>query len=232
MIEKILIANRGEIALRIMKTARNMGIKTVAIFSEADRNAPHVIFADEAVCIGPPPSNESYLLGEKIIKVAKELAVDAIHPGYGFLSENANFAEQVEKSGMIFIGPKLHAIRVMGSKLAAKEAVKKYNIPMVPGTDEAITDVSGAKIIAEEIGFPILRRASAVGGGKGMRIVEYVSEYDVQRQRANGDADNAFGDGSVFIEKFVTSPRHIQLQLLADRFGNAVHLFEPQCSIH
>lgn len=231
MIEKILIANRGEIALRIMKTARNMGIKTVAIFSEADRNAPHVIFADEAVCIGPPPSNESYLLGEKIIKVAKELAVDAIHPGYGFLSENANFAEQVEKSGMIFIGPKSHAIRVMGSKLAAKEAVKKYNIPMVPGTDEAITDVSGAKIIAEEIGFPILIKASAGGGGKGMRMVENVSEFEDQMKRAISEAENAFGDGSVFIEKFVTSPRHIEIQVLADNFGNTVHLFERECSI-
>lgn len=231
MIKKILVANRGEIALRIMKTARNMGIKTVAVFSEADRNAPHVKFADEAVCIGPPPSNESYLLGDKIIKVAKELNVDAIHPGYGFLSENAEFGESVEKSGMIFIGPKSHAIRIMGSKLAAKDAVKKYDIPMVPGTDEAITDVAAAKEIAKEIGFPILIKASAGGGGKGMRIVENSKEFEEQMKRAISEAENAFGDGSVFIEKFVTSPRHIEIQVLADNFGNTVYLFERECSI-
>lgn len=231
MIKKILVANRGEIALRIMKTARNMGIKTVAIYSEADRNAPHVKFADEAVCIGPPPSNESYLLGDKIIKVAKELNVDAIHPGYGFLSENAEFGEHVEKSGMIFIGPKSYAIRVMGSKLAAKDAVKKYNIPMVPGTDEAITDVGAAKEIAKEIGFPILIKASAGGGGKGMRIVESANEFEDQMKRAISEAENAFGDGSVFIEKFVTSPRHIEIQVLADNFGKTVYLFERECSI-
>tara|TARA_R110000751_G_scaffold161355_3_gene267052 strand:- start:47772 stop:49214 length:1443 start_codon:yes stop_codon:yes gene_type:complete len=231
MIKKILVANRGEIALRIMKTARNMGIKTVAVFSEVDRNAPHVKFADEAVCIGPPPSNESYLLGDKIIKVAKELNVDAIHPGYGFLSENAEFGESVEKSGMIFIGPRSHAIRIMGSKLAAKDAVKDYNIPMVPGTAEAITDVSAAKEIAKEIGFPILIKASAGGGGKGMRIVENSKEFEDQMKRAISEAENAFGDGAVFIEKFVTSPRHIEIQVLADNFGNTVHLFERECSI-
>lgn len=231
MIKKILVANRGEIALRIMKTARNMGIKTVAVFSEADRNSPHVKFADEAVCIGPPPSNESYLLGDNIIKVAKELNVDAIHPGYGFLSENAEFGESIEKSGMVFIGPKSHAIRVMGSKLAAKDAVKEYNIPMVPGTAEAITDVSAAKEIAKEIGFPVLIKASAGGGGKGMRIVENASEFEDQMKRAISEAENAFGDGSVFIEKYVTSPRHIEIQILADNFGNTVYLFERECSI-
>ncbi|MEM6540152.1 MAG: biotin carboxylase N-terminal domain-containing protein, partial [Bacteroidota bacterium] len=170
--KKILVANRGEIAIRVMRTAKKMGIQTVAVFSEADRNAPHVKFADEAVCIGPPPSNQSYLLGDTLIKVAKTLNVDGIHPGYGFLSENADFAEAVEKNGIIFIGPKSHAIRVMGSKLAAKEAVKKYNIPMVPGIDEAITDVDKAHEIAREIGFPVLIKASAGGGGKGMRIVD------------------------------------------------------------
>lgn len=231
MIKKILVANRGEIALRIMKTARNMGIKTVAVYSEADRNSPHVKFADEAVCIGPPPSNESYLLGDNIIKVAKDLNVDAIHPGYGFLSENAEFGEKVEKSGMIFIGPRSHAIRVMGSKLAAKEAVKAYDIPMVPGTDEAIIDVEAAKQIAREIGFPILIKASAGGGGKGMRVVENAEEFEDQMKRAISEAENAFGDGSVFIEKFVTSPRHIEIQVLADNFGNTVHLFERDCSI-
>lgn len=231
MIKKILIANRGEIALRIMKTAKNMGIATVAVYSEADRDAPHVKFADEAVCIGPPPSNESYLLGDNIIEIAKELSVNAIHPGYGFLSENADFAEKVEESGMVFIGPKSHAIRVMGSKLAAKDTVKAYGIPMVPGTDDAITDVKAAKDIAKEIGFPILIKASAGGGGKGMRIVENEKEFEEQMKRAISEAENAFGDGSVFIEKFVTSPRHIEIQILADNYGNTVHLFERDCSI-
>src|SRR5690554_2256221 len=166
MINKILVANRGEIALRIMKTARKMGVKTVAIYSEADRDAPHVQFADQAICIGPPPTNESYLLGDKIIGIAKELNVDAIHPGYGFLSENPDFAEKVEQEGLIFIGPKSHAIRVMGNKLAAKEAVLAYDIPMVPGTAEAITDIEAAKKIAGEIGFPILIKAAAAIGGK------------------------------------------------------------------
>lgn len=231
MINKILVANRGEIALRIMKTARNMGINTVAVYSEADRDAPHVQFADQAVCVGPPPSNESYLKGDEIIQIAKKLGADAIHPGYGFLSENAEFAEKVEENNLIFIGPKSHAIRVMGDKLAAKDAVRKYDIPMVPGTDEAITDIENAKEIAKNIGFPILIKASAGGGGKGMRIVEKSEEFEDQLKRAISEAENAFGDGSVFIEKFVTSPRHIEIQVLADSFGNTVHLFERECSI-
>lgn len=231
MINKILVANRGEIALRIMKTARKMGIKTVAVFSEADREAPHVKYADQAVCLGPAASNESYLLGGKIITLAKKMGVDAIHPGYGFLSENAEFAEEVEQNGLIFIGPKSHAIRVMGSKLAAKDAVREYAIPMVPGTDEAITNVDHAKEMAEKIGFPILIKASAGGGGKGMRIVENSNEFEEQMKRAISEAESAFGDGSVFIEKFVTSPRHIEIQVLADNFGNTVHLFERECSI-
>lgn len=229
--KKILVANRGEIALRVMKTARKMGIKTVAIFSEPDRNAPHVQFADEAVCVGEAPSNKSYLKGDHIIKLAMELHVDGIHPGYGFLSENAAFAEAVEKSGLTFIGPRPHAIRVMGSKLAAKEAVKGYDIPMVPGIDEAITDITKAKSIAAEIGFPILIKASAGGGGKGMRIVEKESELEEQMKRAISEAESAFGDGSVFIEKYVGSPRHIEIQVLADTQGNVVHLFERECSI-
>jgi propionyl-CoA carboxylase alpha chain len=231
MIKKILIANRGEIALRVMKTARKMGIKTVAVYSEADRNAPHVKFADEAVLLGPPPSSESYLKGDSIIEVAQKLEVDAIHPGYGFLSENAAFAEKVEASGMIFIGPKSHAIRVMGSKLAAKEAVKKYDIPMVPGIDEAVTDIDKALEIATEIGFPILIKASAGGGGKGMRVVESASDIKEQMARAISEAESAFGDGAVFIEKYVSSPRHIEIQILADTHGNVVHLFERECSI-
>jgi propionyl-CoA carboxylase alpha chain len=231
MIQKILVANRGEIAIRVMKTARNMGIKTVAVYSEADRNSPHVRFADEAVLIGPPLSSESYLRGDKIINVALELGVNAIHPGYGFLSENAEFAEQVEKSGMIFIGPKSHAIRVMGSKLAAKEAVKKYNIPMVPGIDEAVTDVDEASRIAKEIGFPILIKASAGGGGKGMRVVYKEEDITDQMKRAISEAESAFGDGSVFVEKYVSSPRHVEIQVMADTHGNIIHLFERECSI-
>lgn len=229
--KKILVANRGEIALRVMKTAQKMGIKTVAIYSTADRNAPHVKFADEAVLIGEAPSNQSYLLGDKIIEVAKKLNVDGIHPGYGFLSENAEFAENVEKNGLVWIGPGSKAIRIMGSKLAAKDAVKKYDIPMVPGIDEAITDPEEAKKIAREIGFPILIKASAGGGGKGMRVVEEEKDLEDQMKRAISEAESAFGDGSVFIEKYVGSPRHIEIQVLCDTHGNDLHLFERECSI-
>jgi acetyl-CoA carboxylase biotin carboxylase subunit len=229
--KKILIANRGEIAIRVMRTAKKMGIKTVAVYSTADRNAPHVRYADEAVLIGEAPSNQSYLLGNKIIEVAKSLNVDAVHPGYGFLSENANFAETCEKNNIIFIGPKSKAIKIMGSKLAAKDAVKAYGIPMVPGTEEAISDISEAKKIANEIGFPILIKASAGGGGKGMRIVEKESDFESQMNRAISEATSAFGDGSVFIEKYVTSPRHIEIQIMADSHGNIIHLFERECSI-
>ena len=229
--KKILVANRGEIAIRVMKTAKKMGIKTVAVFSTVDRNSPHVKIADEAVCIGEAPSNKSYLKGEKIIEVAKSLQVDAIHPGYGFLSENADFAELCENNGIIFIGPRSKAIKIMGSKLAAKEAVKHYNIPMVPGIDEAITDISKAKEIAKKIGFPILIKASAGGGGKGMRIVEKESDLESQMKRAISEATSAFGDGSVFIEKYVTSPRHVEIQVMADSHGNILHFFERECSI-
>ena len=229
--KKILVANRGEIALRIMKSIQKMGIKTVAIFSEADRNAPQVKFADEAVCVGPAPSNQSYLLGDKIIEICKQLKVDAIHPGYGFLSENADFAESVEEAGITFIGPRSKAIRIMGSKLAAKDAVKKYDIPMVPGIDEAITDTKKAKKIAAEIGYPILIKASAGGGGKGMRVVEQEKDLEDQMKRAISKAKSAFGDGSVFIEKYVASPRHIEIQVLADTHGNTLHLFERECSV-
>ena len=229
--KKILIANRGEIAIRIMQTAKKMGIKTVAVYSTVDRNAPHVRFADEAILIGEAPSNASYLLGDKIISVAKKLGADAIHPGYGFLSENPNFAEACENNNISFIGPKSKAIKIMGSKLAAKEAVKAYNIPMVPGTDEAISDIPKAKKLAKEIGFPILIKASAGGGGKGMRIVEKESEFESQMDRAISEATAAFGDGSVFIEKYISSPRHIEIQIMADTHGNVVHLFERECSI-
>ncbi|MBT0810705.1 acetyl-CoA carboxylase biotin carboxylase subunit [Litoribacter ruber] len=230
-INKILVANRGEISLRVMRTAREMGIKTVAVYSEADRNALHVRYADEAVCLGPAPSAQSYLLGDKIIEVCKELNVDAIHPGYGFLSENAQFAKKVTDAGLIFIGPSPEAIEVMGSKLAAKQAVSKYDIPMVPGTEEAIDDIPEAKKTAAEIGYPILIKASAGGGGKGMRVVENEEEFEEQMQRAISEAVSAFGDGAVFIEKFITSPRHIEIQVLGDQLGNVVHLFERECSV-
>ncbi|MGM0635049.1 MAG: acetyl-CoA carboxylase biotin carboxylase subunit [Bacteroidota bacterium] len=229
--KKILVANRGEIALRVMKTIRKMGIKSVAVFSEADRNAPHVKYADEAVCVGKPPSNESYLDADKLIKICKDLNVDGIHPGYGFLSENADFAEKVEKNKLTFIGPKSYAIKVMGDKLAAKDAVKSYDIPMVPGIDEAITDVAKAKKIAQEIGFPILIKASAGGGGKGMRVVEAEKDLEEQMNRAISEAKSAFGNGAVFIEKYVGSPRHIEIQVLADSHGNVIHLFERECSV-
>ncbi len=228
---KILIANRGEIALRVMRTTRKMGIKTVAVYSEADRHAPHVRFADEAIYLGPAPSSESYLVMDKIIAAAKQTGADGIHPGYGFLSENAVFAQLVEDNDIRFIGPRPHAIRVMGSKLAAKEAVRDYKIPMVPGIEEAITDVELAKEIAQKIGFPILIKASAGGGGKGMRIVNNIEELPEQMERAISEATSAFGDGSVFIEKYVTSPRHIEIQVLADTHGNIVHLFERECSV-
>ncbi|WP_264550524.1 acetyl/propionyl/methylcrotonyl-CoA carboxylase subunit alpha [Flavobacterium sp. N2820] len=229
--KKILVANRGEIAIRVMKTAKKMGIKTVAVYSTADRNALHVKYADEAVLIGEAASNQSYLRGDKIIEVCKELNVDAVHPGYGFLSENSSFAQACEKNNIIFIGPKSKAIEMMGSKLAAKEAVKQYNIPMVPGTEEAITDIDAAKKIATQIGFPILIKASAGGGGKGMRVVEKEEDFVSQMDRAISEATNAFGDGSVFIEKYVTKPRHIEIQIMADSHGNIVYVFERECSI-
>jgi propionyl-CoA carboxylase alpha chain len=229
--KKILVANRGEIAIRVMRTAKKMGIETVAVYSEVDRNSPHVKYAGEAVCIGPAPSSESYLRGDKIIEVAKALNVDGIHPGYGFLSENADFAELCEANDIIFIGPRSKAIKMMGDKLAAKDAVKDYNIPMVPGVDRAITDPNEAVEIAKEIGFPILIKAAAGGGGKGMRIVEKEKDLVSQMNRAISEAKSAFGDGSVFIEKYVTSPRHIEIQVMADMHGNYLHFFERECSI-
>lgn len=229
--KKILVANRGEIALRVMKSIREMGIKTVAVYSEADRNSPHVRYADEAVCIGEAASKQSYLRGDKIVEVAKKLGADGIHPGYGFLSENADFAKLVADSGITFIGPSPQAIEIMGSKLAAKEAAKQFNIPMVPGSKGAISNLSEATEICATIGYPVLIKASAGGGGKGMRVVNSADELQEQMQRAQSEASNAFGDGSVFIEKYVGSPKHIEVQILGDNYGNIVYLFERECSV-
>lgn len=229
--QKILVANRGEIALRIMRSAREMGIRTLAVFSEADRLMPFVQFADEAVCIGPPPSAQSYLLQDKIIETALSFHADAIHPGYGFLSENAAFAQKVEEAGLNFIGPPAQAIEVMGSKLAAKQAAQKFGVPLVPGTEQPLKDHKEALSIAKEIGFPVLIKASAGGGGKGMRIVHKEDELKEQIQLAKNEAQSAFGDDAVFMEKYVSSPRHIEIQILGDKQGNYVYLFERECSI-
>jgi acetyl-CoA carboxylase biotin carboxylase subunit len=229
--KKVLVANRGEIAVRIIRTLKEMGIASVAVYSEADRQSLHVRLADEAVLLGPPPSAQSYLRGDYIIEKCLELGVDGIHPGFGFLSENAVFARAVEAAGITFIGPSPQAMEIMGSKLAAKEAVAKFNVPLVPGTASAITDIEEAKKIASEIGFPILIKASAGGGGKGMRIVNQIDEFEEQMQTAVREATSSFGDGSVFIEKYVTSPRHIEIQVLGDQYGNYVYLFERECSI-
>lgn len=230
-VKKILIANRGEIAVRIARSAKEMGIKTVGIFSEADRNAVHIRFMDEAVYIGEALPAKSYLRGDKIIEAAKKLNADAIHPGYGFLSENPAFAKAVAEAGLIFIGPPYQAMEKMGSKIEAKITAKKLNVPLVPGTESPIQDLSEAKKIAHDIGFPVLIKASAGGGGKGMRVVDKMGDFDEQAERAMSEARTAFGDGSVFIEKYVRSPRHIEFQILGDQHGNYVHLFERECSI-
>ena len=229
--KKILIANRGEIAIRVMRSAKEMGIKTVAVYSEADRNALHVRYADEAICIGPAPSSKSYLVGEKIIQAAKQTGADAIHPGYGFLSENAQFADSVAAAGLIFIGPSGDSMRMVGSKLAAKETAEKNNIPLVPGTSKAIDDIEEAIKVAGKIGFPVLIKASAGGGGKGMRIVHSKEDFSEQLKLAVSEAKSSFGDGAVFIERYISSPRHIEIQILGDNHGNTIHLFERECSI-
>ena len=229
--KKVLIANRGEIAVRIIKTLKKLNICSVAVFSEADRNAVHVKTADEAYFIGPSSSALSYLNMDKIISIAKQNNVDAIHPGYGFLSENADFAEKVSDAGIEFIGPKPEAIRIMGSKLAAKSAVSKFDVPLAPGSEDPVTDFKDARRIAESIGYPVLVKASAGGGGKGMRVVKESIEMEEQFHRAISEAQSAFGDGSVFIEKYIISPRHIEIQILADKHGNMVYLNERECSI-
>ena len=229
--KKVLIANRGEIARRVIRTLRKMNIQSVAIYSDADQHAPHVLEADEAVYVGSSPSSDSYLKQDLILEHCKALGVDGIHPGYGFLSENASFARKVKAAGLKLIGPSPESMELMGDKLSAKQAVKAFNVPLVPGVDEAISDVEEAKKVAALVGYPILIKASAGGGGKGMRLVENNEEFESQMKLAQSEARSSFGDDAVFIEKFVTKPRHIEIQVFADQLGNAVYLFERECSI-
>ncbi|MFD2045766.1 acetyl/propionyl/methylcrotonyl-CoA carboxylase subunit alpha [Ornithinibacillus salinisoli] len=231
MIKKVLIANRGEIAARIIRTCKKLDIKTVAVFSEADQKAPYVAMADESFLLGPPRVNESYLNVDKILSIAKECEADAIHPGYGFLSESGRFAERCEAEGIILIGPKSEVMDMMGSKIAARKAMKKANIPIVPGTDDAVASTEAAIEIANEIGYPVMLKASAGGGGIGMQVVssdeELIKAFESNKKRAQ----TFFGDGSMFLEKKIDDARHIEIQLLADHHGNVIHLFERECSI-
>jgi acetyl-CoA carboxylase biotin carboxylase subunit len=230
--KKILIANRGEIALRVMRSAKEMGIKTVAVFSEADRKALHVRYADEAVCIGPPPSNQSYLLGDKIIEVALQLGVDGIHPGYGFLSENAHFAEIVEQSGFRFIGPHPETIRLMGDKVSAIAAMKAAGVPCVPGSDGPLTEDEALNLkLAKKIGYPVIIKAAGGGGGRGMRVVHQESHLINAIALTRSEASAAFNNAMVYMEKFLENPRHIEFQVLGDGKGHAIHLGERDCSM-
>jgi acetyl-CoA carboxylase, biotin carboxylase subunit len=230
-IEKILIANRGEIALRIHRAAHEMGIKTVAVHSTADADAMHVRLADEAICIGPPSATDSYLNIPAIISAAEISHADAIHPGYGFLSENAQFAEIVESHDITWIGPKPEHIRTMGDKVEAKRSAGKLGLPLVPGSDGAIEDVDDAKAIAEDIGYPVIIKAASGGGGRGMKVVNSEDELESQMQQAGTEAKAAFGDATVYLEKYLGNPRHIEFQIFGDGNGNAVHLGERDCSL-
>ncbi|MGO9458904.1 MAG: acetyl-CoA carboxylase biotin carboxylase subunit [Rhodomicrobium sp.] len=231
MFKKILIANRGEIACRVMKTARKMGIKTVAVYSEADRDAVHVDMADEAVPIGPAPAAQSYLVMEKIIAAAKETGAEAVHPGYGFLSENAAFAEALKAAGIVFIGPNVHAIKAMGDKIESKKAAAAAKVSTVPGYLGVIESPEQAIRIASDIGYPVMIKASAGGGGKGMRIARSAEEVREGFLTSTAEAKSSFGDSRVFVEKFVENPRHIEIQVLGDKHGNVVYVFERECSI-
>jgi acetyl-CoA carboxylase biotin carboxylase subunit len=230
-IKKILVANRGEIALRVMKTCRELGIRTVAVHSEIDARAMHVRVADEACCIGPAPAKESYLVMEKVVEACLKTGADALHPGYGFLSENAAFVEMVTKAGILFIGPTADSIRRMGDKTAARQLASSVGIAIVPGSLQAITSPSEAEAIAAQIGYPLLLKASGGGGGKGMRIVRSVGELSSSLRSAQSEAQSAFGDERVYIERYIEDPRHIEVQVLGDNYGNVVHLGERECSI-
>ncbi len=231
MFSKILIANRGEIALRIIRACKELGIPTVAVYSTVDENALHTVFADEAVCIGPPPSNESYLNPVRIISAAEITGADAIHPGYGFLAENPSFAEMCESCDIRFIGPPADVIRRMGDKSEAKLAMKEAGVPVVPGSDGVVESVEDALRIAADIGYPVMLKAVAGGGGKGMRIVRDAESMENSFMMASAEAEAAFGNPGLYIEKYIESPRHIEIQLLADNYGNVIHLGERECSI-
>jgi acetyl-CoA carboxylase, biotin carboxylase subunit len=231
VISKVLIANRGEIAVRIIRGCRELGVRSVAVFSDADAHAPHVRAADEAVNIGPAPSSQSYLAGDKIIAAAKEYGADAIHPGYGFLSEREWFARAVRDAGLIWIGPPAEAIAAMGSKTAARTLAVKHGVPVVPGTTEALRDADAARAVAEQYGYPVLLKAAAGGGGKGMRVVREESELESSLDAARREARNAFGDDAVYVEKYIEGPRHVEIQVLADMHGNVLSLGERECSV-
>ncbi len=230
-IKKILIANRGEIAVRVMRACRDLGIRSVAVFSECDRTAYHVRMADEAYYIGPSPSNQSYLVQDKIIEIAKKSRADAVHPGYGFLAENATFAQRCRDEGIIFIGPSPETISLLGDKLEARQTAVNAGLPVTPGGEFESGDIKGARQLAERIGYPILVKAAAGGGGKGMRVVDSPDDVEESVGAASREALSAFGDGRVYIEKYLTRPRHIEFQITCDSHGNAVHLFERECSI-
>ena len=230
-ITKILIANRGEIALRIMRTCRVLGIRSVAVYSEVDRSSAHVVYADEAYCVGPAPSIDSYLNLGQILEAVQKSGADAVHPGYGFLSERAELAEACRERGIIFIGPSAQAIRDMGDKVLARNLMQAHDVPVVPGTAGEITDLEEALSIAEQIGYPVLAKAAAGGGGKGMRKVNSAQEMEQALGRAQGEAGSAFGDARIFIEKYLETPRHIEFQILSDVYGKCIHLFERECSI-
>lgn len=231
MFKKIIIANRGEIALRVIRACKELGIKTVAVYSQADIDSLHVRFADEAVCIGPPPSKESYLNIPRIIAAAEITGADAIHPGYGFLAENEDFAEICESSGIKFIGPSAESIRLMGDKATAKETMKKAGVPVIPGSDGTISDLEEAKSFANKIGYPVIIKATAGGGGKGMRVVHDDDEFIRLFTLARNEAEAAFGNPEVYIEKYIEEPHHVEIQVLGDQYGNIIHIGERDCSI-
>jgi len=229
-IRKLLISNRGEIAIRVIRTCRQRGIETVAIYSEADRAAPHVRAADEAYCVGPPPSRDSYLAQEKILEVARRARVDAIHPGYGFLSENASFARACQSAGIIFIGPPASAMESMGEKTRARTAMSRAGIPVVPGSTEPLRNAKDAQLLADQIGYPVMLKAASGGGGKGMRKVDSAADFASAWRAAKGEALNAFGNDAVYLEKFLDRPRHVEIQVFADSHGGCIHLNERECS--
>jgi acetyl-CoA carboxylase, biotin carboxylase subunit len=231
MFKKVLIANRGEIALRIIRACRELGVASVAVYSDADARAPHVREADEAIHIGAPPSAESYLKGERIIEAAQRLGAEAIHPGYGFLSEREWFARAVRDAGLVFIGPPAEAIAAMGSKTAARTLAVAANVPVVPGTIEPLKDAAEARAVADRFGYPVLLKAAAGGGGKGMRLVRESSEMDSSLEAARRESKNAFGDDAVYVEKYIVGPRHVEIQVLGDQFGTMLSLNERECSV-